>query len=99
MYGEDITDASSNREGLGEMLNFLRRNRGMVVIIDDISRLARERDVYWALRKSIARTGATLACPSVKFGEGAVQSSKHPCRACPASAPEERGADQEPYAR
>ena len=71
VYGDDITGASSNREGLGEMLNFLRRNRGMVVVIDDISRLARERDVYWALRKSIARTGATLASPSVRFGEDA----------------------------
>ena len=71
VYGDDITGAASNRAGLAEMLIFLRQNRGMVVIIDDISRLARERDVYWPLRKSIARTGAKLESPSVKFGEDA----------------------------
>lgn len=53
------------------MLQFLMKNRRAtcVVIIDDITRLARSIIVHHKLRAAIAATGARLECPSFEFGE------------------------------
>lgn len=54
-----------------EMLTFLakRKKNQTVVIIDDISRLARGLDAHLALRASIKSVGAILESPSIEFGE------------------------------
>lgn len=59
------------RPGMQAMLKFLRSNRKkeLVVIIDDISRLARGLEAHLQLRGAIASAGATLESPSIEFGE------------------------------
>ena len=42
-----------------------------MVIVDDISRLARDLGAHWDLRLAIKKAGGTLESPSVKFGEDA----------------------------
>ena len=53
------------------MLSFLRRTRSdpHVVIIDDISRLARGMEAHLKLRNDIDRAGGILQSPSIEFGE------------------------------
>ena len=53
------------------MLAFLRKHRtkGLVVIIDDVSRLARGLSAHLELRASIASAGGILESPSIEFGE------------------------------
>ena len=73
VFSDDITGSTGKRGGVEQMLAFLRQHRreGVVVIIDDISRLARDRQVYWDLRDAIALAGGVLESPSIKFGEDA----------------------------
>ena len=60
-----------DRPGMQAMLHFLRKHRreGLVVIIDDVSRIARGLEAHLALRKAIASAGGTLMSPSIEFGE------------------------------
>ena len=53
------------------MLAFLRqlRSLGIVVIIDDVSRLARDMSVHLELRQAIKKAGATLISPTMEFDE------------------------------
>tara|TARA_R110002167_G_scaffold53804_1_gene153889 strand:+ start:2163 stop:3032 length:870 start_codon:yes stop_codon:yes gene_type:complete len=53
------------------MLAFVRKNRrdDIVVIIDDISRLARGLQAHLKLRAEIDRAGGTLESPSIEFGD------------------------------
>ncbi|RWK29822.1 recombinase family protein, partial [Mesorhizobium sp.] len=71
MFTDDESGGSENRPGFREMLAFLKKNRAhtCVVIIDDITRLARGVTVHHKLRAAIAATGARLECPSFEFGE------------------------------
>ncbi len=59
------------RPAMMDMLQFLRMTRksGSVVIIDDISRLARGLEAHLQLRASLAKTGGKLESPSIEFGE------------------------------
>ncbi len=62
------------RPGIQAMLAFLREKRktgSYVVLIDDISRLARDIKGHLELRGAIAGAGARLESPSVEFGEDA----------------------------
>ena len=60
-----------DRPGMQAMLAFLRQHRRerVVVIIDDINRLARGLQAHFELRAAIASVGATLMSPSIEFGE------------------------------
>src|SRR5690606_38966750 len=60
-----------NRPGMKAMLSFLtrRRSKNLVVIIDDISRLARGIQQHIELRGAIAKAGGNLESPSIEFGE------------------------------
>ena len=40
-----------------------------MVVIDDISRFARDIESHWALRRALKETGGCLESPSIKFGE------------------------------
>ena len=70
-FSDDMSGSVIGRPGMQAMLKFLRSNRKkeLVVIIDDISRLARGLEAHLQLRGAIASAGATLESPSIEFGE------------------------------
>ena len=59
------------RSGMADMLRFLKSQKRdqYVVLIDDISRLARGLEAHIQLRTLISSVGAKLASPSIEFGE------------------------------
>ena len=59
------------RAGMQEMLHFLKSQKQdqYMVLIDDISRLARGLEAHLQLRTLISSVGAKLASPSIEFGE------------------------------
>lgn len=71
VFRDDISGGSASRPGMIAMLNFLKKNRrqGCAVIIDDISRLARNLEAHLQLRTAIANAGGKLVSPSIEFGE------------------------------
>ena len=69
---EAVSGSRIDRPGMKAMLDYLRVNRkraSYVVIIDDISRLARSIQAHLELRSAIASVGARLESPSIEFGE------------------------------
>lgn len=69
---EAISGGLIDRPGIKSMLTYLRAKRktaNLVVIIDDISRLARDMKAHLELRSAIAGAGGRLESPSVEFGE------------------------------
>ncbi|MEO1609023.1 MAG: recombinase family protein [Pseudomonadota bacterium] len=69
---EGVSGSMIDRPGMQAMLTFLRkhkRHRTHVVIIDDISRLARGLDAHIHLRSEIGDAGGKLESPSIEFGE------------------------------
>jgi len=71
VYSDDMSGSLTARPGMMEMLSFLRRHRNdpHVVIIDDISRLARGLEAHLKLRAEISGAGGILESPSIEFGE------------------------------
>ncbi|WMS43118.1 recombinase family protein [Acuticoccus sp. MNP-M23] len=71
VFKDDMSGSMIDRPGMREMLAFLDRNRAEphVVIIDDISRLARGLDAHLQLRSAIGAAGGVLQSPSIEFGE------------------------------
>ena len=72
-FSDDASGSLINRPAMKELLGFLRKNRsaGLVVLIDDISRLARGVKAHIELRAAISLAGGTLESPSVEFGDDA----------------------------
>ena len=72
-FEDDISGSTVTRTGLEDALAFLRKHRKLrpVIIIDDISRLARNVEGHAALRRKIAAAGGVLESPSIRFGEDA----------------------------
>ena len=71
-HDEGISGGLIDRPGMQAMLGFLKQNRAStrhVVIIDDISRLARDVKAHIDLRAAIGDAGGKLESPSVEFGE------------------------------
>lgn len=68
---EGLSGKLMDRPQMRAMLAFLGRYRkeGLIVIIDDISRLARDIVVHVQLRSEIKAANATLKSPSIEFGE------------------------------
>ncbi len=69
---EGVTGAIIERPRMQEMLKFLRQHKKHethVVIIDDISRLARDLKSHIELRSLISDAGGKLESPSLEFGE------------------------------
>ena len=69
---EAVSGGLITRPGIQAMLSFLREKRktgSYVVVIDDISRLARDIKAHLELRGAISAAGARLESPSVEFGE------------------------------
>ena len=72
-FTDDMTGKVADRRGMNTLLALLKQYRKQrpVVLIDDISRLGRERAAYWELREAIMTVGASLESPSITFGEDA----------------------------
>lgn len=75
MFTDNITGGTDTRPGFAEMLKYLLKHRDepCIVVIDDITRLARDVEVHLKLRRAIAATGAKLECPSFEFGDSSVE--------------------------
>jgi site-specific DNA recombinase len=68
-----VSGSLIDRPGMKDMLAYLMDKRGLDVrvIIDDISRLARDLRAHLTLRDAILKAGGILESPSITFGEGA----------------------------
>lgn len=71
VFKDDMSGKFAARPGMDAMLAFLRRHRKNphVVIIDDITRLARNLEAHIQLRSEISGAGGILESPSIEFGE------------------------------
>ena len=71
MFTDDMTGQNARRPGMDAMLSFLKQHKAdpHVVLIDDISRLARGLKAHMELRDELARAGGILESPSVVFGD------------------------------
>lgn len=71
VFSDDVSGSLTDRPGMTAMLTFIRKRRtaGTVVVIDDVSRLARGLQAHLELRGMIARAGGVLESPSIEFGE------------------------------
>jgi DNA invertase Pin-like site-specific DNA recombinase len=66
-----------DRPEIKKLLSWIRKNRqhDPVVIIDDISRIARSVEAHIKLRAAIGAAGGRLESPSIGFGEDADQTT------------------------
>lgn len=66
-----VSGGTLDRPSFNALLSFIRDHGsdGMIVVIDDISRFARDNESHWALRRTLKETGGTLESPTVNFGE------------------------------
>ncbi|HIE30556.1 TPA: recombinase family protein, partial [Candidatus Poribacteria bacterium] len=71
VFKDDITGKTDNRPEMNRMLSFIRLHKkgSVVVIIDDITRLARNLKAHIALRETLSDAGGILESPSIEFGE------------------------------
>lgn len=71
VFKDDVSGSLIDRPGMKAMLAFLRKHRvhGVIVMIDDVSRLARGLEAHLELRGAIAKAGGILESPSIEFGE------------------------------
>ena len=71
VFQDDMSGSLISRPGMQAMLKYLRKNRAKphVVIIDDVSRLARGLEAHLQLRAEISKAGGLLESPSIEFGE------------------------------
>ena len=70
-FSDNMSGSLITRSGMQAMLEFLRKRKkfGTVVIIDDISRLARGIEAHLQLRTALSEAGGKLESPSIEFGE------------------------------
>tara|TARA_Y100000310_G_scaffold123562_2_gene122315 strand:- start:13517 stop:15046 length:1530 start_codon:yes stop_codon:yes gene_type:complete len=69
---EGVSGGLIDRPGMQELLCFLdkkTRNEPIVVIFDDIKRLARDIEGHFALKTSICTRNATIESPSMRFDD------------------------------
>jgi site-specific DNA recombinase len=71
VFKDEMTGSKDIRPGMSAMLSYIRqkRNQEYVVIIDDISRIARGIEAHLKLRSQIASVGGLLESPSIEFGD------------------------------
>ena len=69
---DGVSGALIERPGIQALLSFLRSQAGeVVVVIDDISRIARDVIAHVSLRAAIKAAGGRLESPSFTFGDSA----------------------------
>lgn len=73
VFTDDKTGGVMDRPGMSAMIAFLQKNKRNphVVLIDDISRLARGMKAHIGLRDAIAHAGGVLKSPSLEFSDDA----------------------------
>ena len=73
VFHDDASGGTTDRPAMKEMLKFLKKHRreGWVVIIDDITRFARDIRGHWDLRGLLREAGGKLESPSIEFGDDA----------------------------
>ena len=73
VFQDDISGANGQRPGMRDLLAFLKKHRAdpHIVLIDDISRLARSVRAHMDLRAAIAVAGGILESPTIEFGDDA----------------------------
>lgn len=73
VFEDVISGRLSDRPGMNSLLSFLRRVDGQkyVVVVDDITRFARDVSAHTSLRTKIMECGARIESPKQKFGEDA----------------------------
>lgn len=94
---EGVTGKIFDRPRMIEMLDFLRKQKKKteyVVIIDDISRLARDIETHIKLRTDISSAGGKLESPSIEFGEDSDSRLVEHLLACVAAHQREKNAEQ-----
>ncbi|HMN15273.1 MAG TPA: recombinase family protein, partial [Bellilinea sp.] len=71
VFADDVSGSLIDRPAMKAMLAFIRkrRSKGTIVIIDDVSRLARGLEAHLELRTAIEIAGGTLKSPSIEFGK------------------------------
>ncbi|MGH1399498.1 MAG: recombinase family protein [Alphaproteobacteria bacterium] len=71
VFSDDMSGKFERRPAMDRMLAFLRLNpKGShAVVIDDISRFARNVQAHIKLRETLAEAGGILESPSIEFGE------------------------------
>lgn len=71
VFIDDMSGKFADRPGMRDLLIFLHGagSKKHAVLIDDLSRLARDIEAYRALRRAILEAGGVLMSPSIKFGE------------------------------
>jgi DNA invertase Pin-like site-specific DNA recombinase len=72
VFQDDMSGKFERRPAMDRMLAFLRPHpKGtFAVIIDDISRFARNIQAHLKLREALSEAGGILESPSIEFGEG-----------------------------
>jgi site-specific DNA recombinase len=70
VFSDDLTGKTANRDGLKELLAFLKKQKsGTRVIIDDLNRLARSVRTHFAIRDAITAAGGKLESPKRVFAD------------------------------
>jgi DNA invertase Pin-like site-specific DNA recombinase len=76
IFRDEASGGAINRPGMKSLLAFLKAKREPhIVIIDDISRLARGLDAHLTLRDKIRKAGGILQSPSIDFADDDSDSS------------------------
>ena len=73
VFREVLTGSSQDRPAMSDLLRYLRKHKkeGRIVIIDDISRFARDVRGHWILREELKQAGGVLESPRIKFADDA----------------------------
>jgi site-specific DNA recombinase len=69
VFRDDETGKTANRVGIKELLAYLKGHKGTILIVDDISRVARSVRTHYALRDAIAKVGGKLESPKRVYGD------------------------------
>ena len=70
VFSDDLTGKTANRGGLKEMLAFLRASKSeIIVLIDDLNRLARSLRTHYAIRDAVAKAGGKLESPKRVYAD------------------------------
>ena len=69
---EGLSGKLLDRPNMKAMIGYIKKHKqtDLIVIIDDINRLARDIETHIHLRTSIFNAGGKLESPSIEFGEG-----------------------------
>ena len=70
-HEKGVSGGLMDRPSFNAMIAFVKAQRAenIVIIIDDISRFARDIESHWTLRRTLKDIGGKLESPSITFGE------------------------------